>query len=217
MKVRQLFNRVLQEIDKYSPSPRLYSFIMTEKEKLLFQKRIKKSKFYLEFGMGGSTFCALQHSHATVYSVESSKDWAKIMRKYVLIKYWERRRLFIFHMDIGPTTPDAGYPDSNASSALFPDYSANIFKLIDKTTLDTILVDGRFRVACTLKAIAECYANENLQILIHDFWNRKEYHVLLKYLIEIERVDTLGVFKVKGNPDLQLIEEEYDAYKYNPF
>ena len=78
------------------------------------------------------------------------------------------------------------------------------------------MIDGRFRVACTLKTISECYKNRDLEILIHDFWDREEYHILLKYLHEVDRADTLGVFVIKTNFDLIAIMKDYDLYKYIP-
>jgi len=61
----------------------------------------------------------------------------------------------------------------------------------------------------------ECSANLNLKILIHDF-HREKYHVVLKYLDVIELVETLGVFKIKNNIDLNSIEQEYELYKFDP-
>jgi hypothetical protein len=136
------------------------------------------------------------------------------MRRYFLIRFNERKRLFLFYVDVGPTK-EWGVPVGTGSSYLFPDYSARIFQLIKKERVDTVLVDGRFRVACTLKTILECHGNDKLLILIHDFWNRAHYHIVLKYLYEVERADTLGVFVLKTGIDLNAVAQDYEAYKYN--
>ncbi|WP_232473249.1 hypothetical protein [Brachyspira sp. SAP_772] len=64
----------------------------------------------------------------------------------------------------------------------------------EMNNIDTILVDGRFRVACVLNSIFYC---RNAVIIIHDFFNREYYNVLLNYLDIVEKADTLGVFKIK--------------------
>lgn len=118
-----------------------------------------------------------------------------------------------FLVDIGPTR-EWGPPDHGNDRILFPAYSANIFNLINKRDLDLALVDGRFRVACTIKIILECHANKNLTIMIHDFWNREEYHVVLRYLNTICKADTIGLFSIKTNIDLESARRDYEAYKF---
>jgi hypothetical protein len=215
MNIKTEIKKIIAEIDKTLPKAMFYSFIMSPKEKKLFDKRIKNSKEYLEFGMGGSTFRVLQKSKANVYSIDSSSDWISLMREYRQIRKMERKkRLSLFHVNIGPTRA-WGRPIDNSHKEKFPNYSSHIFNLVDKEVIDTILIDGRFRVACALKTILECHKNKKLQIIIHDFWNREEYHVLLKYFDIIDQAESLGVFMIKKSIDLNAIVEEYELYKYN--
>ncbi|MFC1969810.1 hypothetical protein ACFLVV_01160 [Chloroflexota bacterium] len=158
---------------------------------------------------------AIQKSRAKIYTVESDREWIAHMRKYMILRYFENRRLFISYVDIGPTRK-WGYPESNNLRNLFPAYSSNIFKAIDAKALDLALVDGRFRVACTLKIILECHKNNNLKILIHDFWNREHYHVVLKYLETVDRSDTIGLFSIKNDVDLKSVQMDYEAHKFDP-
>lgn len=215
MSIKATLNKIITKIDKRVPYPMFYSFVMTENEKKLFDKTIQNSSYYLEFGMGGSTFRTLQKSKAIVYSIDSSLEWISLMREYFFINKLENKRLKLFHVDIGPTE-EWGYPAGNNFNNLFPNYSAEIFNLIPKKIIDTILIDGRFRVACTLKSILECHENNNIKILIHDFWNRPHYHIVLKFLEEINSVDKLGVFKIKENFDLEDLKTEYDNFKFDP-
>ena len=215
MVFKQEIFKILRILDRYSPMPLLYDFRMSENEIVLFEKKIKNSKSYLEFGMGGSLLRTILKSKAKIYSVDSSVIWIENMRKYQIVRRLLKKRLFLYHADIGPTM-EWGYPIDNHSRELFPNYSANIFSLINKERIDRVLIDGRFRVACTLKTISECYKNRDLEILIHDFWDREEYHILLKYLHEVDRADTLGVFVIKTNFDLIAVMKDYDLYKYIP-
>jgi len=203
--------KVNQSLDR----PLYYPWLMTRKEKKIFDELIKSSKYYLEFGMGGSTLRALLNSKAKVHTVESSMDWIKFMQRYKVIKKEENRRLFIYHVNIGPTS-ELGYPISKEFKKFFPNYSSFVFKKLNSEKLDLVLIDGRFRVACTLQVILNCYNNSNLIILFHDFWKRKKYYSVLNFLDVIEKVDTLGVFSIKKSIDLNVVQKEYEVYKFDP-
>jgi len=41
----------------------------------------------------------------------------------------------------------------------------------------------------------------NTLIAVHDFWNRPAYHAVLPFLNEIDRCETLGVFRTKPDMD----------------
>jgi hypothetical protein len=60
-------------------------------------------------------------------------------------------------------------------------YSDSILNLNKETleSLDLILIDGRFRVACCLKTFS--VTNDNCLIIFDDFLNRKDYHIVLDY------------------------------------
>ncbi|TYB77000.1 hypothetical protein [Bizionia myxarmorum] len=212
-KIKQKAINAIKKLDIYSPYPLLYKFRMTRNEQYIFNKYIKNSNNYLEFGSGGSTLRVLQKSKAKVYSVESSSDWISYLSKYFIIRKATNKRLFFHHVDIGQTGR-WGFPVSKDLENLFPNYSNSIFKSLDSNNIDTVLIDGRFRVACVLSVILNRASNDNISILIHDFWNRKDYHTVLKYLTEVDKMDTLGVFKIKDNLDLVLVKEDYNIYKY---
>ncbi len=128
---------------------------------------------------------------------------------------FELKIAFFFPVDIGKTK-EWGKPVDDSSKHLFPKYSSDVFISIDPTKLDTVFIDGRFRVACVLQTILNVFSNKSNDtiILIHDFWNREQYHSVLHYLEIVEKVDTLGVFKIKDNVDLKKVQKDYDIYKY---
>lgn len=215
MPLKALIKRTLIRLDPLSPYPRYYPFRMSENEKAIFDEAIKESRHYLEFGLGGSTLRAIQKSKAMIYTVESSAEWIEYMRKYVVFRFFQNKRLYIFPVNIGPLG-DWGYPQSEEFRESFEKYSSDVFQSIDSTLIDLSLVDGRFRVACTLKIVLACHENSRIRIIIHDFWNRPHYHIVLKYLDTISRADTMGVFSIKKNVDLKAVEADYEAYKFNP-
>ena len=128
-------------------------------------------------------------------------------------KYNKNKRLNFIHVNIGKTK-DWGKPLNDKKSDLLPNYSGVLDDTIINSKIDTILVDGRFRVACILNAILNC--NKDVIILVHDFWSREHYHIVLNYLDTVSKVDNLGVFKIKKNVDIEDIEKLYDKYKYIP-
>ncbi|MWL75401.1 hypothetical protein GQM09_34035, partial [Escherichia coli] len=86
---------------------------------------------------------------------------------------------------------------------------------------DLILVDGRFRVACTLNAIRQTLAQQknidDTVIFIHDFWNRPDYHPVLTFLDVQEKVESAGAFKIKPEIDVEELMKMLDKYQYVAF
>lgn len=215
IKTKKNIKKLIRTLDRYSPYPLFFKFRMSIDEKKTFNKYIMNSKHYLEFGSGGSTLHTLLKSKTRIYSVESSLDWINYMCKYLIINFSLKKRLFFYYADIGKTK-EWGFPISNDSKEIFPNYSNDIFNSVDSNTLDIVLIDGRFRVACLLSVILNMSSTEDTTILFHDFWNREKYHIVLKYVTEIERVDTLAVFRIKNKLDLSLVKRDYEIYKYIP-
>jgi len=211
-------NNIVKRFNKKSPVPLQYPMRMSDAEKKLFDKNIKMSQTYLEFGSGGSTFRTLLKTRVDVMSVESSREWLAFMRTYYFIRRMERKnRLLLFHADIGETSA-RGKPINDNKKHRFPSYSTDIFKNNGDhkiAEIDTVLVDGRFRVACVLNTILQCYSNKRLTILVHDF-HREKFHIILKYLDVLENADTLYSFKIKDNIKLEQVGEDYDKYKFLP-
>lgn len=169
----------------------------------------------MEFGTGGSTIRALLASNAKVYSVDSSLEWIHRIQGYRYIRKMQKSRLQLFHVDIGKTGR-WGWPVEDSSSHLFPAYSSRIFSNIKCDEIDTILIDGRFRVACALNTILYFAGNENIRIMLHDFKLRTKYHVLLEYLREEDAMGTLSIFSIKPLTDLFSVKANIEKYKYDP-
>lgn len=141
------------ELDKKSTTPQAYDLIMSAEEKKLFIETVKNPSVrnYLEFGSGGSTFTTLLNSQANVFSVESNLDFIDHLRTWDYIKESEKNKRLIFeHINIGKVG-DWGMPLEKEKIELFPNYSELIFKK-HNIRFDCILIDGRFRIACTLNS-----------------------------------------------------------------
>lgn len=192
----------------------MMEIMMKDSEKKLFLKTISKSKIYLEWGSGGSTYhAAQQNSIGTIYSVESSLPWLNKMKKVV-----KSSKIKWCHVNIGETRIDGlGYPIKGKEKIeKYFQYSSAPFntKHINYKEVDTILIDGRFRAACGLKTIEHLYKS-NVKVMVHDFFDKRldHYGVLLKYFNVVDKSDTLGVFTIKDEVNFEEVKKDYEKFK----
>jgi len=193
-------------------------FEMSEKEKLTFKSICRNSKNYVEFGVGGSTVTALSFENIKkVIAVESDLNFVKnalFSDKYVL-KQVRNKRLSILHVNIGKTK-NWGYPIDTTLKKNWPMYSQAV-QYIHKNIMsdfDMVLIDGRFRVACILHTLL--VASPECKIIVHDFWNRNNYHEILNFVDVYMSVDTLGVFKKRLNFDSEKAMKLIEKYQFIP-
>jgi hypothetical protein len=172
---------------------------MSGPEVAMFKKYLDNASDYSEFGSGGST-CLVNSMQTikTVVSIENDRDFRNKVQAMC-------PRCDVRWVNTGKTGP-YGHVSNNTEMHLWPNYSS-----ADIGTPDTILIDGRFRVACGLQC---CIKHPNATILMHDFTNRPEYHVLLNYMDIVKSVDTLVCVKVKLDNDKEKLLELYDTYKF---
>ncbi|WP_437612089.1 O-linked N-acetylglucosamine transferase family protein [Erwinia sp. V71] len=180
---------------------------MSPAETELFERYVKQSTRYFEFGSGGSTKLATRNG-IEVYGVESDKFWVDTLHKEAgpLCK--------VDYVDIGPTK-EWGYPVDDSHKEKFSLYSEAI--LSHEQGFDFVLVDGRFRVACTLNAIKHALDTQQdlsaTTIFIHDFWNRRDYHSVLEFLDTVEKAESAGVFKIKSGIDRAYMDRMLERFK----
>lgn len=205
----------------YSKTPDLFMPMHASNAEIhLFARYILKARFYLEYGCGGSTFLALYISQAQILSVESDPKFIALLSSYPLIQQdlkAPKPRLRFYPINLGEIGK-WGFPLNENLKETFPLYSQGIFKELPQkqiSQIDTIFIDGRFRVACVLNVLLHC--SESATILIHDFFNREHYHIVLEFLICIEKVDTLGVFCSRPNNDKSRILALLQEYQYNAY
>lgn len=151
---------------------------------------------------------ALETPIEKLVSIESDPGWIQNLRNDPSISEAEASgRLSLLWSDIGPVQ-SWGYPSNPLYSFKWPEYSSNYWKRFGP--FETALIDGRFRVACA----AQAAINGCQTVIIHDFWNRPEYHEILNVLDPAERADTLAVLKPKSQLDRALASKIYEDYKF---
>ncbi|WP_110689282.1 O-linked N-acetylglucosamine transferase, SPINDLY family protein [Salinicola endophyticus] len=183
---------------------------MSDAEKELFRDALTRASSYFEFGSGGSTVWAIE-SGLEVEGVESDGKWLDVVKA----KLGEKCRST--YIDIGPTGA-WGFPTSEVAIANYGNYSRHILDFAKP--FDLTLIDGRFRVACTVATVIHILKTADdigkPRIFIHDFWNRPNYHVVLDYLQPIRRVDTAGLFRVKSNLVIEDLEKRLAEFLNDP-
>ena len=185
----------------------IFTFL-TEKERLFFTLLLKKSKKYLEFGMGGSTLLAyITPNINKIISIDSDYNWIQKIKNFKNLKNEEGKRIILNYINIGKVTK-WGFPISKNLN--ISNYSKQIFKKFEND-YDFVFIDGIARVACALQIILNC--KPDIKILIHDFNNRPNYHILYKYLDIIYAIDTFALFSIKEDIDIEEIKKDYEIYK----
>lgn len=99
-------------------------------------------------------------------------------------------------IDIGPTKL-WGHPLPTSNTSLFkryPDAIANF----NERHFDVVFVDGRFRVACVLRAL--WFTDKSSVVLLHDYnLERKlRYQVVTEFYDTVALVDTLLILRPKS-------------------
>lgn len=168
----------------------------------LVRSHYEKANVILEYGSGGSTVMASEMPGKTIYSVESSRVWTKMMKRWFdtsqPVSMPEMQ-----HVNIGPTGK-WGTPIDNRAYKRYSLYPLSIWDSEGFKHPDVILVDGRFRVACALTAMLRC--TKKTTILFDDYEGRKGYQVLEEFLKKEEVVGRMARFSVskKALPREQL-------------
>jgi hypothetical protein len=131
------------------------------------------ARVVLEYGSGGSTVIAGENPEATIYSVESDADWAAMMQRW-FVENPPKGRVIVHHADIGPTR-EWGQPVNNRHVSLWPGYPNSVWDRADFQNPDTVLIDGRFRLACFLTVLFR--AERPVKVLWDDYMPRPAYHL----------------------------------------
>lgn len=187
---------------------------MKQDEFLLFKKICERNHTFLEYGSGGSTIHLLKKGKR-VFSVESNPEFFQYMSSINLVKANMNENLIYRFIDLGPTN-QWGKPTSQETAPLWENYYAKIWQEIDpaKDKVDAIFIDGRFRVCCCLYSISKIidFGWNDTTFVIHDFWRRKKYHVLLDFLKVEKSASDLAVFRLKKAVNIREIREKIEDY-----
>lgn len=148
---------------------------------------------YGEYGAGDSTIKASQYTNLKeIHSVESDKKWIEEIQSKIGTGSGHGLRPIFHHKEMGTAYKSWGHPGPSATETQKRAYSDPI---PSKAPIDVLLIDGRFRVACALKAHG--WLSESATVIFDDFWIRPHYHIVLDFYQEVQRMGTAAILKRK--------------------
>ena len=170
--------------------------ILFDGDDRLFKNLILNVKTYFEYGCGKSTEYMYKNSNASIFTVDTSKEWAA--KTLNLSKDSNRERLNVKWIDVGDVA-DWGYPISFEKKQNFVKYANWFWEFGLKP--DLVVIDGRFRILCFLTSIK--FASIGTQIIFDDYTNRPFYHVAEDFLKIKDTCGRQALFEVdKGSKKL---------------
>lgn len=153
---------------------------LPEAEAAHLRAALARARTILEYGSGGSTVMAAELPGRRIWSVESDRDWARMMQGWFAQNPpAEGSTAEVIWTDIGPTR-DWGYPADESGWRRYAHYPLAVWDRPDLVQPDLVLVDGRFRTGCALAAALR--SQRPLTVLIDDYRRRRHYHRIEEFL-----------------------------------
>lgn len=181
---------------------------LSGKDKIMFYKYLDNATNYFEFGSGGSTYQAsMRPNIQRIVTVESDKVWLDKLKK-TIPESVQREKITFIHNEMDARPNDWGNPGPKATPEQKKAYSQHILIQPNRDMSWLVFIDGRFRVACCLKA----HVLENAIIIFDDFLDRPQYHVVLNYFDVVESTadKRMVVLKRKNVPVPPELIEKYE-------
>jgi hypothetical protein len=191
----------------------------TEKATSWFAETLRGAKRYLEYGTGGSTYLAAKFGIEFI-AVDSDPYFLKSVRKKIREDGFSRPVGQTYHYaDIGLTAhwgrPIGAGLGSAARLERFRRYSDPPPECFEGgRTPDLVLVDGRFRVACVLKALRMLRNERGWTIALDDYGDRPEFHAIADFA-EIDHLvnGRMAVIKSAKAVDSDFLESAIRKYE----
>jgi len=186
---------------------------LSENDMKMYYQYLDKATVYFEYGSGGSTYQAnLRPNIKKIYTVESDKTWMDKLNS--LIK--NNTKITYIYNEMGTKPHTWGYPCGLCLKTNLINYSEHIRNLSfeERSKIDLVMIDGRFRVACCLK----CFdiINEGCYIIFDDFLIRKKYHVVLDYYNVVEKTEDNRMVVLRKNKNISIPDDLIKKYELIP-
>jgi len=195
------------------PNPRLLvsdTLPFDDDAQVCFMARVREAHSYLEFGSGASTL-HVASTGKQIVSVESDQLFLDAVRERIAGLGPERPPdsvATLLHADIGPTGP-WGKPvfPSVARPRKWSNYPHQPWRALgEEYFADTILVDGRFRVACAL-AVILYQRDKTWTMLVDDYFERSHYREIERYAQLVNMHGRMAEFKPRVGTDQVTVAE----------
>lgn len=174
---------------------------------------VKNTQCFLEYGSGGSTVYVTKDLRVpVVISVESDKQWIERVRDALGAT---DGKLILDYCDLGQVG-EWGNPVNQEKISEFWRYPALPWQRARQFALvpDTVLIDGRFRVASFLTSLVS--ARVGTKILFDDYFDRPSYFVAENFCQVVERRGRMAVFVTTRSFSTPEICEKIAQYSVLP-
>ena len=177
---------------------------MPHEETVFLRRQLRRARRYLEFGAGGSTLLALAGDVPLVMTVESDARLAGYLESLAITS---------------PSNYTCHVPKMKAISAWgSPIHEGDLTELGREyahaadglSGFDTVLIDGRFRVACALAVATKVTGKTSL--MIDDYGDREHYKIVEQYLGRPRMKGRLAVFTIRRPVNVPN-DALHDAYR----
>jgi hypothetical protein len=180
-----------------------------------FAETIKRSRTYIEYGSGGSTVVA-SHVVDRLVSVENDSRFQQAVRRRLRTFPRQPAQLQLIDVDIG-VTEEWGKPFFTTLTAgramRWRRYSTAPWDHFDDgdPDPDTILIDGRFRVACMLYSLLRLSNSSPCVILFDDYGDRPWYAEVERHAGLVSMEGRMAVFRKGAAFDAESCRHAYEA------
>lgn len=170
-----------------------------------------ESKRFIEYGSGGSTKFISENTRELI-TVESDR----VFLDAVIETNRNNSNITFLYADLGPTV-SFGQP-IRSLKPIFKNRWSSYAKtpwsfLQENSVVDSIFIDGRFRVHCFLESLL-CNHAENYSILVDDYFKRSEYFVVEEVAASPERIGDAALFRIaRSEIDQKLVLNLVERYK----
>ena len=169
-----------------------------------FLDKLKKSKFYFEYGSGSSTLIANDLNKKFI-SIELDKKYYLELKKKIKN---DQVKLF----NIGPVG-EFSYPIFKLKKKIVNYINSIDTYLSDEDYPDLILIDGRFRIACCLNILKHIQKKSlKVLILLDDYEKRESYKILNKFF-KIKSIGRMAILKALKK---RVSDKTFNEYLYDP-
>jgi protein O-GlcNAc transferase len=180
----------------------------------MYYRYLDKATVYFEYGSGGSTYQAnLRPNIQKIYTVESDKTWMNKLNSVIK----NNTKITYIYNEMGTIPNMWGYPSKSCDKSNLINYSEHIRNLSveERSKIDLVMIDGRFRVACCLK----CFnvITDSCYIAFDDFLIRKKYHVVLDYYDIIEKTEDNRMVVLRKKKNVSIPADLIKKYELIPY
>jgi protein O-GlcNAc transferase len=179
----------------------------------MFYRYLDKATVYFEYGSGGSTYQAnLRPNIQKIYTVESDKTWINQLNSLIE----NNTKITYIYNEMGTIPNTWGYPSGLCLKIDLINYSEHMRNLSieERSKIDLVMIDGRFRVACCLKCFE--VINDDCYIIFDDFLIRKKYHIILVYYEIVEKTEDKRMVILRKKKNISIPTELIKNYELIP-